>query len=349
MKIAQVAPLYESIPPKHCGGRERIISHLTEDLVARGHDVTLFASGDSQTSATLVPMTEVALRSGEPCPDTLAPHLRMVEHLSRLAHEFDVIHVHLDFLHLPLMRARKYPCLTTVHGRVDLPELATFYRKFNEAPLVAVSSAQQRFLPFANWAGIVYSGVPRDTLTFNPVPDDYLAFVGRIRPEKGLDRAIAIAIASEQPLRIAACIDASCHDYFTHVIQPLLNHPLIEFVGDIDDVEKADLIGKARALLFPVNGPEPSGLVMAEALACGTPVIAWRTGAVPEVIRHGVTGYVVERLDEAQRAVKRIGRIDRAACRKEFERRFTSGRMADEYLRLYQRIAQSKIQPRVAL
>ncbi len=335
MRIAQVAPLFESVPPKLYGGTERVVSWLTEELVRQGHEVTLFASGDSVTSARLIPCCPEALRlSG--VKDTLAPHVLMVERVLQMASEFDVVHFHIDYLHLPLMRRANVPYLTTLHGRLDLPEMFPFYKEFRDAPFVSISNAQRRPLPFLNWLGTVYHGLPRDL--YRPVykPGKYLAFLGRISPEKRPDRAIELAERVGIKLLIAAKVDRADEEYFREVIRPRLKSPWVEFIGEIGDHEKQAFLSGALALLMLIDWPEPFGLVMIEANACGTPVIAWRCGSVPEIIENGRNGFVVESMAEAERAVAALERLDRRECRKVFEERFTAERMAREYLSLYE-------------
>jgi glycosyltransferase involved in cell wall biosynthesis len=338
MRIAQVAPLVESVPPRLYGGTERVVSNLVEELVRQGHDVTLFASGDSQTSARLVPGSPTALRLSGRCQDFLAPHVYMLEQVVKQAHQFDVVHFHIAQLHFPIARRSLPSHLTTLHGRLDLPELVPLYEEFSDIPCVSISEAQRAPLPRAHWVATVHHGLPPDLLPFQPERGAYLAFLGRISPEKRVDRAIAIARACGQPLRIAAKVDPADADYFEHEIRPLLDDPLVDFIGEIGDDEKPEFLGRARALLFPIDWPEPFGLVMIEALACGTPVIAFRGGSVAEVIDHGLTGFVVESLDEAIAATDRIDTLDRRVCRTVFEQRFTVARMAADYVDLYARV-----------
>jgi glycosyltransferase involved in cell wall biosynthesis len=328
----------ESVPPKLYGGTERVVFNLVEELVRQGHDVTLYASGDSRTSARLVPGAAAALRlSG--CQDIVAPHVLMLEQVMRRASEFDVIHYHVAPLHFPLARRSLTPHVTTLHGRLDLPELSPLFGEYQDIPCVSISDAQRGPLPHANWLATVNHGLPPHMLQFNPRPDSYLAFLGRISPEKRVDRAIAIARACGQPLRIAAKVDRADCVYFEKEIRPLLDDPLVEFIGEIGDGQKSDFLGHARALLFPIDWPEPFGLVMIEALACGTPVIAFRGGSVAEIIEDGVTGFVVESVEEAIEAVGCLDTIDRQMCRMAFENRFTVERMAAQYLDLYQYLA----------
>ena len=334
MKIAQIAPLAESCPPALYGGTERVVSYLTEELVDQGHDVTLFASGDSITAAELVPCTERALRLQPGPVDALPHHMIMLEEVARRAHEFDVLHFHIDLIHAPVVRAYADKTLTTLHGRLDLPGLAPFYRAFPKLPLISISDSQRLPLPPANWVKTIYHGLPRDLLAFNAAPrDGYLAFLGRISPEKRPDRAIEIAVRSGIHLKIAAKIDRVDQPYWEEKIEPLVKaHPNIEYIGEITDRQKAEFLGGASALLFPIDWEEPFGLVMIEAMACGTPVIAFRRGSVPEVMDHGVTGFVVDTVDEAVLAVEQISTLSRARVRAVFDERFTVQRMAHEYV-----------------
>lgn len=338
MIIAQVAPLYESVPPQKYGGTERIVSYLTEELVNQGHDVTLFAAGDSQTKANLVPMTERSLRTDPNSQAPLAHHINMLEKVAQMAGDFDVIHFHIDYLHFPMSRILRLHQLTTLHGRLDLPDLVPLFSEFKDMPLVSISDNQRLPLMHVDWAATVHHGLPKDLYNFHGHPDDYLAFIGRISPEKGVDRAIKIAIQSGMKLKIAAKVDAVDKDYFEKEIRPLMNNPLIEFIGEIDDHQKNEFIGNAKALLFPINWPEPFGLVMIESMACGTPVIAFNNGSVPEVMEDGVTGYIVKDCASALKAVQNIDKIDRLQCRKTFEQRFTATRMAKDYVRIYKEI-----------
>ena len=338
MRIAQVSPLYESVPPQHYGGTERIVSHLTEELVAQGHEVTLFASGDSRTAARLVPCSEASLRTSPDRHDELAHHVLMLGRVARQAREFELIHYHVDFLHYPSSRLMATPQVTTLHGQLGLADLVPLYREYTDMPLVSISDAQREPLAWASWVATVHHGLPVGPLRFRPEPGRYLAFRGRISPEKRVDRAIEIARLSGLPLRIAAKVDRADRDYFEAVIRPLLRLPLVEYLGEIGDHEKGDFLGEASALLFPIDWPEPFGLVMIEALACGTPVIAWPHGSVPEIIEDGVTGFIVEGRRAAVEAVRRIGALSRATCRATFERRFTAQRMARDYLAVYRRI-----------
>jgi glycosyltransferase involved in cell wall biosynthesis len=339
MRIAQVSPLYESVPPQAYGGTERVVSNLTEELVAQGHDVTLFASGDSVTRARLIPCSNRSLRLDPACEDQLAHHVVMLEKIARMASEFDLIHYHIDYLHYPISRRLNAAALTTLHGRLDIPDLVTLYQEFPTVPVVSISNAQRTPLPWLNWQGTVYHGIPRDLYTFHPEPGSYLAFVGRVSPEKGVDRAIAIAQRTGIPLRIAAKVDRADTEYFAREIEPLIGGPLIELIGEIDDRAKNDFLGNALATVFPVDWPEPFGLVMIESMACGTPVIAFRRGSVSEVMTDGVTGFVVDDIDQAVAALERIREVDRAGCRLTFDQRFTADRMARDYVALYARMA----------
>jgi glycosyltransferase involved in cell wall biosynthesis len=336
MRIAQVAPLYESVPPRYYGGTERIVSYLTEELVRQGHKVTLFASGDSETRARLVATCERSLRLDKRCQDQLGYHFVMLENVFQRASEFDIIHFHLDYLHFPFSRREAATHVTTLHGRLDLPELAALYQQFRDMPLISISNAQREPLSWANWQATVYHGVPADMYRLCEEPGSYLAFLGRISPEKRLDRAIEIAKRVQMPLKIAAKIDRVDKDYFESVIKPLLRNSLVEFVGEIGDSEKDEFLGNAYALLFPIDWPEPFGLVMIEAMACGTPVVAYRDGAVPEVLEQGHTGFVVQRLDDAVDAVLRVPELSRRRCREVFEKRFTATRMAHDYVRIFE-------------
>jgi len=338
VRIAQVAPLYESVPPKLYGGTERVVSYLTEELVAEGHDVTLFASGDSRTAARLVSACPRSLRLDKSVKDQLAHHLVMLEEVFRRTEEFDVMHFHVDYLHYPLSRRARQPQLTTLHGRLDLPDLLPLYREFAEMALVSISDAQREPLPDARWLGTVHHGLPLDLHAPRETPGRYLAFLGRISPEKRVDRAIEIARRVGMPLRIAAKVDRADRGYFTRDIRPLLDQPFVEYLGEIGEAEKTEFLGNAHALLFPIDWREPFGLVMIESLACGTPVIAWRHGSVSEVLEDGVTGFIVEGLEDAVAAVAKVGSLSRRRCRSVFEERFSARRMVQDYLAIYQRI-----------
>jgi glycosyltransferase involved in cell wall biosynthesis len=341
MKIAQIAPLYESVPPKYYGGTERVVSYLVEELVRQEHEVTLFASGDSQTSSVLVPICEQSLRlQRRALADPLAHHVRMLEVVFAQASEFDVLHFHLDYLHFPLVRRTKSPALTTLHGRLDIPDLHPLFAEFWEARLCSVSRSQQEHLTHANWLGSVHHGLPKELYQFHPEAEEYLVFLGRICPEKGVDRAIEIAIRVGMPLKIAAKVDAVDQAYFEQRIRRLLDHPLVDFIGEVGEQQKNDLLGKARALLFPIDWPEPFGLTMIEAMACGTPVVAYRHGSVPEIVETGENGFIVNSVEEAVIALRNIDSIQRGRCRQIFEQRFTSQQMASAYLSIYQKLAQ---------
>lgn len=335
MKIAQLAPLYESVPPRLYGGTERVVYNLTEALVEMGHDVTLYASGDSTTSARLVPQAERALRLDTTCKDPLARHMLMLESLYRDHLDFDLIHSHLDYLPFAFARRSTVPFVTTLHGRLDMPDLPPLYDEYSELPVVSISDAQRLPLPQANWVATVYHGLRPERFAFKNEPGEYLAFLGRISPEKGVDVAIKLARQVGIPLRIAAKIDRVDWEYYCATIKPLMDGPLVEYVGEIGEDEKSDFLGNALALLFPVDWPEPFGLAMIEAMACGTPVIAARCGSVPEVVDEGITGYIFDTFSDAVDAVERVLGFDRQACRETFEQRFTARRMAMDYVDVY--------------
>ena len=342
MRIAQVAPLFESVPPKYYGGTERVVSYLTEELVRQGHEVTLFASGDSVTKAHLVAACRRSLRLDKHCIDQLSHQVLMLEHVFQRAAEFDIVHFHVDYLHFPLSRREQRTHVTTLHGRLDIPDLVPLYHEFRDMPVVSISNCQREPLPWANWQATVYHGLPADMYQFHDKPGIYLAFLGRISPEKRVDRAIEIARQVQIPLKIAAKVDPVDKDYFEGVVEPLLRDPLVEFVGEIGKVEKEDFLGNAYALLFPIDWPEPFGLVMIEAMACGTPVIAYRSGAVPEVMEEGHTGFIVQGLEDAVEAVRRVPELSRKRCREIFDQQFTAARMAQDYVQLYERLIKSK-------
>ncbi len=342
MKIAQVSPLYESVPPKLYGGTERVVSYLTEQLVSLGHDVTLFASGDSVTSANLVPVCSQSLRLNKDCVDQMAHHLLMLEQVAQLANEFDIIHFHVDYIHFPITRRLNIPNVTTLHGRLDIPDLYPLFQEFSDMPLVSVSDSQRTPMLWANWAGTVYHGLPEDAYPFVGEPGKYLAFLGRISPDKGVDKAIEIAKRCGMELKIAAKLAPYDQEYFDEVIKPLLDHPLVEFIGEVGEAEKGDFLGNAHAVLFPIQWPEPFGLVMIESMACGTPVIAYPYGSVPEIMEDYKTGFVVDNIDSAVEAVERVSSLDRRLPRQAFEYRFSSYRMARDYLAIYEKLVEEK-------
>ena len=342
MRIAQVAPLYESVPPKYYGGTERVVSYLTEELVRQGHEVTLFASGDSETKARLVAACQRSLRLDKHCIDHLAHHIVMLERVFQEAPEFDIVHFHVDYLHFSMSRRQQITHVTTLHGRLDIPDLFPLYQEFRDMPVISISDVQREPLPWANWQATVYHGLPADLYRFRAQPGSYLAFLGRISPEKRVDRAIEIAKRVQIPLKIAAKVDRVDRKYFKSVIEPLLRDSLVEVVGEIGDREKDEFLGNAYALLVPIDWPEPFGLVMIEAMACGTPVIAYRGGAVPEIMEEGHTGFIVEELEDAVEAARRIPKLSRTRCREVFEQRFTASRMANDYVRAYERLINSK-------
>ncbi len=338
MKIAQVAPLIESVPPKLYGGTERVVAYLTEELVRQGHDVTLFASGDSCTSARLRPACENALRLDPAYVDPAPHHLLLMEQVLQEADRFDIIHFHDGMCHFSAFRRQATPFVTTLHGRLDLRDHMDLYREFRDLPFISISQAQRLPLPWLNWQRTVYHGLPIDHLTFHPGPGKYLAFLGRICPEKRPDRAIHIARELGMELKIAAKIDRVDQEYFDEVIRPLLDHPLVDFIGEITDTDKSRFLGEACALLFPIAWPEPFGLTMIEAMACGTPVIAFRAGSVPEIVDNDVTGLVVENVQQAISAVEKVMALDRRRIRQTFETRFTADHMAANYLSIYQEL-----------
>lgn len=342
MKIAQVAPLVESVPPVLYGGTERVVSYLTEELVRQGHNVTLYASGDSQTSARLKPICKRALRLDDIYQDPLAHHMVMLQEVFRELKHYDIIHFHTDYLHFSLVRFSQVPHVTTLHGRLDLPDLKPVYREFSEMPVISISDSQRKPLLEANWQATIYNGIPDDHLKFHPEPGNYFAFIGRICPEKGIEEAIEIAIRFGMEIRIAAKIDLVDNSYFNEKIKPFFSHHLVNFIGEIGDKEKNSFLGNAYALLFPIQWPEPFGLVMIESMACGTPVIAYRRGSVPEVIRDEVTGFIVENIEDAVKAAHRIGMINRSSCRKVFDECFSASRMTRDYLNAYKERIESK-------
>ncbi len=338
MRIALVAPLYEAVPPRLYGGTERVVYGLTEELVRRGHEVTLFASGDSQTSAHLVPCCRQGLRLDPDVHDYVAYTIRELGQVARLAGAFDLIHNHIDYFAFPYSRLIRTPMVTTLHGRLDYPELQDVYADFPEVRLVSISDAQRAPLPHARWLATVYNGIHLSHFTLRERPGGYLAFLGRISPEKRPDRAIEIARAVGMPLRIAAKVDPADRDYFRHAITPLLRGPHVEYLGEIDEVHKDAFLGGAYAYLFPIDWPEPFGITMVEAMACGTPVIAMACGSVPEVVAHGRTGFVCRTLAEMIAAVAEVPRLDRRACRAHVAERFSVERMADGYEAVYRAV-----------
>lgn len=339
LRIAQIAPLYESVPPKLYGGTERVVSYVTEELVRRGHEVTLFAAGDSQTRAKLVAACPQALRlMGKPDLGASLQLAMLAEVFETARDNFDIVHSHIDYWSFPFATLTGVPTVSTMHGRLDIPDLHPVYHRFPEAALVSISDSQRAPLAQMNWVATVHHGMPRDLLRCNERSGKYLAFIGRISPEKGIDVAIEVALRSGVPLKIAAKVDAVDREYFADVIKPRIKPPMIEYIGEIDDVQKSEFLGGALALLFTIDWPEPFGLAMIEALACGTPVIARPCGAVPEVIRPGVTGFLAKEVDELVTAVGRIDSIPREQCRREFEERFSSEVMIAKYERVYHRL-----------
>jgi glycosyltransferase involved in cell wall biosynthesis len=342
MRIAQIAPLTESIPPKLYGGTERVVHWLTEELVALGHDVTLFASGDSTTSAELDAIWPTALRFDPTIRDPNALHMSMLEHVYQRAAEFDFLHFHLDYYPFSLFARQQVPFVTTLHGRLDLTEHQTLFRAFPTAPVISISNSQRRPVPFAHWVRTIHHGLPAQLLTPQATTPSYLAFLGRISPEKATDRAIAIAQRCGLPLKIAAKVDKVDVEYYDTQIKPLLRAPGIEYIGEIGDAEKSDFLSGAIALLVPISWPEPFGLVMIEAAACGTPVIAFNAGSVSEVVEDGVTGFIVRDEAEAMAALEKVPTLDRRHIRQRFEERFTARRMAQDYLATYAELMESE-------
>lgn len=340
MRIAQVSPLFEAVPPKLYGGTERVVWWLTEELVRMGHDVTLFASGDSVTSAKLDPMIAQAIRLDPSVKDWIAYYIRMMELIRRRADEFDVIHFHTDYFAFSMFSRQRTPFVTTMHGRLDLPEFKLVYETFLDVPLVSISDNQRLPLPKQNWVKTVHHGMPAELLTPQRVKQDYFAFLGRISPEKGVDRAIRVAAKCGMKLKIAAKVDNADKEYYETQIKPLIAQGHVEYIGEINDAQKPEFLSGATALMFPIDWPEPFGLVMIEAMACGTPVVAYRHGSVPEVIDHGLTGFIVDPGDEDAfvAAAKNVPTLSRAKVRAQFERRFTARRMAEDYLGVYERL-----------
>jgi glycosyltransferase involved in cell wall biosynthesis len=342
MKIAQVAPLDEAVPPKLYGGTERVIHYLTEELVLQGHEVTLFASGDSETTALLIATVDQSLRLNPDCIEPMAYRIVQLEDVITRQKDFDLIHFHTDFYHFPVSSRFSTSWVTTLHGRLDIPDLQPVYDKFPLQPVISVSDSQRLPLPQANWVGTVLHGLPVNMHPLNKDEGSYFAFIGRISPEKRLDRAIEIAVACNYPLKIAAKIDQADQLYYDNEIAHLLDHPLIEFYGEINEEQKTDFLGNARALLFPIDWSEPFGMVMIEAMSCGTPVIAFNNGSVPEIIDEGVTGFIVESIPQAVESVGKLGELSRTNIRSVFEKRFTAARMAREYVNIYETIIRRK-------
>jgi glycosyltransferase involved in cell wall biosynthesis len=346
MRIAQVAPLYESVPPKNYGGTERVVSYLTEELVRQGHDVTLFASGDSQTTARLVAGCPRALWQEPACRETLPHHVRLVDLVARAANRFDLVHFHLDYVHFPTVGTLPCPSVTTLHGRIQASDHEPLFETFEEVPLVSISHDQRRPIPWANWQATVYHGMPLELHTFRESMGDYLAFLGRVSPEKGIEQAVEIARRCGIPLRVAAKVYPEEQSYYEHEIAPLFDKsPWVEFVGEVGGAAKDAFLGNARAVLFPINWAEPFGLVMIEAMACGTPVLAYRAGSVAEVIEHGVTGLIVDDIHQARIALVQAISMDRRKIRRRFEERFTARRMASDYVRIYRNLIRHAARP----
>ncbi|WP_088343217.1 MULTISPECIES: glycosyltransferase family 4 protein [Rhodomicrobium] len=346
MKIAQISPLIESVPPRYYGGTERIVSYLTEELVRMGHDVTLFASGDSTTAAELVSCAGMALRLDPAVKEQIPYYMLMLDRVRRMADEFDILHFHIDYFQFPLFNQLAGRTVTTLHGRQDIPDLKMLYTAFPDMPLVSISDSQRRPVSNANFAGTVYHGLPHELLKPNlSETGDYVAFLGRISPEKRPDRAIRIALAAGIPLKIAAKVDKADQEYFDELIKPMLDQPGVEFIGEINERQKTAFLGNARALLFPIDWPEPFGLVMIEAMACGTPVLAFRNGSVPEIIDDGLSGYIVDTEEEAVSVLQRTVVLDRRRVRRRFEERFSASRMAADYVTVYERMLEQAQMP----
>jgi glycosyltransferase involved in cell wall biosynthesis len=349
MRIAQVAPLYEAVPPKYYGGTERVVAYLCDALVELGHEVTLFASAEARTEARLIAVRDEAMRlDSAPLKSDLAAHLTELYEVRQRSRQFDILHFHIDMLHFPLFESCAEQSVTTLHGRLDLKDLPHVYARWPQYGLVSISDAQRRPLPRVNWLATIGHGVPERLYPYHEQAEGgYLAFLGRISPEKRPDMAIQLARRAGMPLKMAAKVDSVDRSYFDNAVRPLLDSPQIEFIGEIGDADKARFLGEAAALLFPVNWPEPFGLVMIEAMACGTPVIAWNCGSVPEIVEQGVTGFIVNNEREALEAIRRVGMLDRAAVRAAYLRRFTATAMAGAYLRLYQQLLDTQpLQPR---
>jgi glycosyltransferase involved in cell wall biosynthesis len=342
MKIAQVAPLYESVPPKLYGGTERIVSYLTEELIKQGHDVTLFASGDSVTKARLIPAVKKSLRLQNEFVDSVAHHIVLIQEVIERANEFDIIHFHIDYLHYPFSQLISTPHLTTLHGRLDLPDLQNVYNKFSKQPVVSISNDQRRSLPQANWIGTVYHGIPVDLFNSGEGKGNYLAFLGRISPEKGLEKAIEWSKASQTKLKIAAKVDDADKKYFEEKIKHFLDDPLVEFLGEVNEEQKRSFLCNGSALVFPIDWNEPFGIVMIEAMACGTPVIAYSKGSVPEVIDEGMSGFIVKNTQEAVDIIHKISDFPREKVRRVFEKRFIVERMTKDYVELYKQLCENK-------
>ena len=336
LRIAQIAPLVESVPPKFYGGTERVVAYLTDALVKLGHNVTLFASGDSVTNARLVSVTPTSLRLSN-CIDQMAGNILQLQEVMDRSHEFDLLHFHTDYLHFPVTRLSHKKTLTTLHGRLDIPELTPLYKKFNDIPVISISNAQRRPLPMANWVATVYHGLPDSLYQPGNGEGDYVVFLGRISPEKRADRAIEIARRANIKIKIAAKVDKADELYFEKEIRHLLNQPHVEFLQEIGEAEKGPLLANAKALLFPIDWPEPFGMVQIEAMACGTPIIAYNHGSVPEIVEHGKTGFIVDSIEKATEALENIHLISREECRATFERRFSDIVMAENYVRLYEK------------
>ena len=336
LRIAQIAPLIESVPPKFYGGTERVVAYLTNALVKLGHEVTLFASGDSVTKARLVSVTPTALRLSD-CVDQMAGNILQLQEVMDRSHEFDLLHFHTDYLHFPVTRLSKNKTLTTLHGRLDISELKPLYKKFTDIPVISISNSQRRPLPMANWVGTVYHGLPEDLYQPGNGEGDYVVFLGRFSPEKRADRAIEIARRAGLKIKVAAKVDKADEKYFEKEIRHLLNQPHVEYLQEIGETEKGPLLANAKALLFPIDWPEPFGMVLIEAMACGTPVIAYNHGSVPEIIEHGKTGFIVDSIEKATEALQHIHLISRSACRETFERKYSDIVMAKNYVHLYEK------------
>ena len=338
MRIAQLAPLFESVPPKFYGGTERVVSYLTEELVRQGHEVTLFASGDSLTSARLIPIAPRALRLDRKSMDPLAHHILLLERALQLAEEYDIIHNHMDYLPFPMLRRVSTPSVTTLHGRLDIPDLLPLYQEFGDIPVISISNNQRKPLPAINWLRTVHHGLPEGLYKPHLAPGSYLAFIGRISPEKGVEPAVEIARKAGIPLKVAAKIDPVDRDYFETSVRQLFSDPGVEYIGEIDELEKNNFLGNALALLFPILWPEPFGMTMIEAMACGTPTIAFHRGSVLEVITNGLTGFVVDSVQEAVAAIDKAAALNRQSVRRAFEEKFSAVRMADDYLSAYRQL-----------